>query len=299
MDPTGVLSSCLSNVITLDVSYNNISEFPSALIYTMPQLQNVYFQHNQLTNVPGNAFYNLSNLNILDFSYNFLTNFEFWALSVQNYADFSNNQISTITNTGFLNISQFTLPDSRISLTNNSAAISLTDAIYEMYGSCSEVYYWLNASTPSIFLTKPLLTSALAYVDFGTTAINCSCDQSYIVTMISSMFATLDNATTARIPIYRAKCTNGNLLVNSGCSINSDLPNSSVDFAHVYPRLCQIYNYEGGNLTTIPNINIPTTNIVRYQLFIFLFLLRIVSSFKFYSNFLLKQAKRDSKVLST
>ncbi|CAF0804306.1 unnamed protein product [Rotaria sordida] len=263
VDPADVLSKCLSTVTTFDVSYNNISEFPSAMIYNMPTLHKLYFQHNQLTNVPGNAFFNLSNLEIINFSYNFLTNFELWALLVNISADFSNNQISTITNTAFYNISQYTLSDSTIYLTNNSPTINLTDAIYEMYNSCSEVYSWLNSSTPDEELTKPILTSALSYIDFGTTRINCSCDQSYIVPMISAVFADRNPAATPRIPIYSAKCVDGTLFVDNTCNYDN-LKNSSVDFSKVYPRQCKIYEYESGNLTTISNISVPTINVSAY-----------------------------------
>ncbi|CAF2103953.1 unnamed protein product [Rotaria magnacalcarata] len=264
VDPVGILNKCLPNLTSLDVSYNNISEFPSALIYNMPTLQYLYFQHNQLINVPGNAFYNISNLEIIDFSYNFLTNFELWTLAVRQSADFSNNHISIITNSIFNNISQYTLLESKIYLANNSATINLTDAIYEMYSSCSEVYYWLNASTPMELLTKPLLSSALSYIDFGTTKINCSCDQSYIVTMINSVFATTDPAIASKIPIYSAQCADGRRLVDSACHLNIDLPNSSIDFSQVYPRQCKIYQYEGGNLTSMSNITVPTINASTY-----------------------------------
>ncbi|CAF3355816.1 unnamed protein product [Rotaria sp. Silwood1] len=264
VDPANVLSDCLSSVTTFDVSDNNISEFPSAMIYNMPTLQKLYFRFNQLTDVPGNVFFNLSNLDIIDFSHNSLTNFELWALLVNKSADFSNNQISTITNTAFYNISEYTLSDATINLTNNSATINLTDVVYEMYGSCSEVYYWLNSSTPDPLITKPILSSALSYIDFGTTRINCSCDQSYIVAMISTIFADSNPAATSRIPIYSAKCLDGTLFIDNTCTFDIDLPNSSVDFSKVYPRQCKIYEYESGNLTTISNISVPTINVSTY-----------------------------------
>ncbi|CAF5217676.1 unnamed protein product, partial [Rotaria magnacalcarata] len=80
IDPTGSLITCVSNVITLDVSFNRISQFPSVMIYNMPNLINLYFQHNQLIDIPVTAFINISSLEIIDFSYNQLTTFELWAL---------------------------------------------------------------------------------------------------------------------------------------------------------------------------------------------------------------------------
>ncbi len=250
---------------TLDVSYNNISEFPSAMIYYMPTLQNLYFHHNQLTNVPGNAFFDLSNIEIIDFSYNLLTTFELWALLVQTSADFTNNQISSITNTLFLNLSQYTLSDARIYLTNNSATINLTDALYEMYSSCSEVYEWLFESLPEDQLTKPILTSALTYISFGTTQINCNCDQSYLVQMIANLFGGQPNDEPMNIPIYNATCIGNTRFLDSTCNSGSDPPNSSVDFSKVYPRLCKINSSEDGSLTNIQNISVPTLNVVRYE----------------------------------
>ena len=260
MDSAGVLSTCLSNVTTLDVSNNHITEFPSTMIYNMPTLRNLYFQHNQLTDVPGNAFFNLSNLEIIDFSYNLLTNFELWPLLVKISANFSYNQISTITNTAFYNISRYTLLDTRINLTNNSATINLTDAIYEMYGSCNEVYSWLNSSTPLEKLTKPVLTSALAHIDFGTTRINCSCDQSYLVLMIQATFGATEE-TISLVPISNAQCVDGTRFLDSICETNIDEPNSSVDFAKIYPRQCKIYQREGGELANISNIGVPMINV--------------------------------------
>jgi hypothetical protein len=252
-------------VNTLDVSYNNISEFPSAMVYNMPTLQNLYFHHNQLTNVPGNAFFNLSNIEIINFSYNLLTTFELWALLVKTSADFTNNQISSITNTLFLNLSEYTLSDASIYLTNNSPTINLTDAIYEMYDSCSEVYEWLFASLPDDELTKPILTSALTYIYFGTTQINCNCDQSYLVQMIESSFGRQDIDVLLTIPIYNATCIGNTRFLDSTCNSGTDPPNSSVDFSKVYPRECKILASEAGNLTNIQNISVPTVNVVRYE----------------------------------
>lgn len=261
------MSNCLLAATTLDVSYNNISEFPAAMIYNMPTLKNLYFQHNHLSNVPGNAFPRISNLEIIDFSYNFLTSFEFWALLVKKSADFSNNRISIITNTAFYNISQYTSSDPKIYLSNNSETVNFTDAVYEMYDSCSEVYYWLNSSSTFEQLTKPNLTYAIANIDFGTTRINCSCDQAFMVEMISTSVGHTDAATTALIPIYSAHCTDGTRFVDNPCVINTDPPNSSVDFSKVYPRLCKIYEHEVGDLTNISSIAVPRMNVVRNDFF--------------------------------
>ncbi len=258
------MSACLPNVITLDVSYNNISEFPSVMIYHMPTLKNLYFQHNQLIDVPGNAFLNVSNLDIINFSYNYLTNFEFWAFEVTTIADFSHNQISMITNKYFFDIPSNTSPEGRrrFYLNNNSPSINLTDAVYEIYNSCDEVIETLDIAPSTGSITVPGLSYNLAFLDLGTTQINCSCDQSYIIQMFISTFARIDDM--AGFPIYNATCIGGTQkFVYTTCPTGVLPSNSSVDFSSVYPRQCKIRESEGGNLTSAPNNSAPTANVVR------------------------------------
>jgi hypothetical protein len=251
-------------VITLDVSYNNISQFPSAMIYHMPTIKNLYFQHNQLIDVPGNAFLNVSNLEIIDFSYNDLTNFELWAIQVAISADFSYNQISTITNKYFYDIPPNTSAGQRRTfyLDNNGPSINLTDGIYEMYNSCGEVIQELGIAENDGSIIIPGLSYNLAFINFGTTQINCSCDQSYIIQMFISTFARI--ADMATFPIYNTTCIGGaQQFVYSTCPSGSNPSNSSVDFSQVYPRQCKIRDNESGNLTTAPSITTPTANVVR------------------------------------
>jgi hypothetical protein len=261
VDLAGVLTNCSMNLITLDLSYNNISSFPSAMIYNIPTLENLYFQHNQLTDVPSNAFKNASNLVAIDFSYNQLTNFELWVFLVNKSADFSHNQISTITNKLFFNSPKNTSADySKVfHLGNNNPTINLTDAVYEMYNYCTEVPPWLNTSGTD--LSFPSLTNGIASIDFGNTQINCSCDQSYISQLLGSLL--FDAATQRSKPIYNATCTDGTKFLDYGCTSGTDLDGSSVDFSKVYPRECKIFSSENGSLTIAPNISAPTINAVR------------------------------------
>ena len=262
------MSRCLSNVITLDVSYNTISQFPSAMIYNMPSLQNLYFQHNQLTDVPSNAFYNVSNLGIIDFSYNSLTSFELWTFLVKTSADFRNNQISTITNKNFFNMPVVTVPISvTIYLSNNSPTINLTDAIYEMYNACDEVIETLTLPGNTGASLYPRIVYGVVNIDFGTTQINCSCDQAYILEVLRIGVGQLSSLNTYKI--YNTTCTGGTKFLYSSCAPNNTLsatqPNSSADFTRVYPRQCKILQGELGNLTTVGNISVPSLNAVRYE----------------------------------
>lgn len=265
------MSQCLTNVITLDVSYNTISEFPSAMIYNMPTLENLYFHHNQLVEVPSNAFSSIPTLSNIDFSYNLLTTFELWTFLVRTSVDFSYNQISTITNKNVFALPTLSIiqpPLQTIRLNNNGATINLTDAVYEMYNACREVTETFSLPGADGTYIYPLTTLSLANVDFGATQINCNCDQSYILQMFQAAVAQIDLMT--GYPIYNATCTTGGKFLFSSCAPNNTAnaiqPNSSVDFTRVYPRQCKISQEELGSLTESVNISVPTFNTVRNEI---------------------------------
>lgn len=229
----------------------------------MPTLQNLYFQYNQLTEIPSNSFMNASNLININFSYNNLTTFELWALLAKTVADFSHNQISTITNKRFFDMPLSTTTEAKtFYLNNNGPTINLTDAVYEMYNSCEEVIETLELPGAQGLFVIPAISYNLAFINFGTTQINCNCEQSYILQMFQATFSQLSAMT--GFPIYNASCTDGSIFVLSNCAPNITVRlNSSTNFAQVYPRQCKIYDNEPGILTTTPNISIPTLNVVR------------------------------------
>ncbi|CAF2795365.1 unnamed protein product [Rotaria sp. Silwood2] len=264
-DPTGSLTECLSNVITLDLTSNNISIFPSFMIYNMPNLKNLFFQANLLTEIPMNAFMDISSLEVIDFSYNKLTTFELWALDVKTKADFSNNRISTITNKYFYSKMINRTIEQAVYLSNNSATINFTDAVYEMYNQCEEIFQWYFSSSPNFML--PWFTWKLAYIDFGTTQINCSCDQVYVIRLLKDTLPAREPS----YPIQNAMCSNYSLgvvndttLWNSACASSLFEVNSTVDFSQVYPKLCKIIADEGGELTNVTDIGSPTLNVSLY-----------------------------------
>ncbi|CAF1544946.1 unnamed protein product [Rotaria magnacalcarata] len=265
IDPTGSLITCVSNVITLDVSFNRISQFPSVMIYNMPNLINLYFQHNQLIDIPVTAFINISSLEIIDFSYNQLTTFELWALDVKTKADFRNNQISTITNKYFYTTFAKRFMQQGVFLSNNRAQINFTDAVYEMYNQCNEVYMWLFSNSNNLTELQ-WFTVKMADINFGTTEISCSCDQAYFLSLLSdSRYLNIRN-----LSIESAMCANDSLsvndtiLINSSCASPPHPVNSTVNFTQVYPRLCKIIEVDSGQLTTIPNTVLPSLNVSDY-----------------------------------
>lgn len=261
LDPAGALTNCFANLTDVDVSYNNISQFPSATIYNMRTLENLYFHHNTLSEVPGYAFYNLQNMQNIDFSYNQLTSFELWAFLVKNSADFSFNQITTITNKYFFDMSIRTADfETKLFSLRGNPSINLTDAIYEMYRSCDEVINWLEINGPSNDARRPTLSVNLAYVDFGTIQIDCSCEQSYMFQVMDTHFGGLNFA--SHLPIYNATCTDGTKFVLNDCPSGTEPVNSSVDFARVYPRFCKVRETEPGTIMAPVNITVPTVNAV-------------------------------------
>ena len=230
----------------------------------MVNLKNLYLQLNRLTEIPGNAFNNISSFEIINFSHNQLTTLELWALEVKTRADFSNNQISTITNTYFFNKVLKRTIEQYVDISNNAPTINFTDAVYEMYNQCNEVYQWYF--TDSQNLTPPDFTWKLSYINFGTTQINCSCDQAYFLRILHDS----QYANSRALPIENATCSNSSLnandtfLLNSSCASPIFVTNSTVDFSQVYPRLCKINENEAGELTNVTDISPPSLNVVRF-----------------------------------
>lgn len=235
----------------------------------MPNLENLYFQNNMLTEVPANAFVNVSALDTIDFSHNQLTTFEFWALEVNTLANFSNNHIATITNKYFFDAFLNTTNSPTISLTNNAPTINFTDGVYEMYNQCEEVSNWLNSDVlPN---NPPFFTLKMTRIDFGTTQINCDCDQYDFLEILKTNYGSIDSIP-SDFPIRTATCTGNSMnpansvFINSSCISSSFDMNSTVNFSQIYPRLCEIYSYEGGQITTFINISAPISNVVREYL---------------------------------
>ena len=233
------------------------------MIYSMRGLANVSFQHNQLADVPSIAFPNASTLQYIDFSYNQLTTFEFWTFFVQENVDFSNNKISTITNKYFTQLPLYTSSQRNISLKNNAVVMNLTDAIYPMYNSCTEVINGLQLTGAGNVTDRLMISWSLAKIDFGSTQFNCSCDQYDLGTILDDILGGAPNVTGFG-QIFNTTCLSGLPFRDGRCGANGLARNSTVDLTQVYPRLCKIYADEPGNLTIVPNITAPVLNVVRF-----------------------------------
>jgi len=137
----------------IDLSQNYLTTFPSDL-FALKQYNSVYLNDNQLESV---------DLSII--------------LRITSKIDLRNNKISRITNpTRFIIPYNANILGTEILLGENPT-IDLNDGIYEMYGSCEEVQKILNED----FEGTPSLTLGLGNFNFGTTRVNCSCDQYYIL----------------------------------------------------------------------------------------------------------------------
>jgi len=91
--------SNFSNLIVLDLDYNQITSLPST-IWNLTNLTQLYLYDNQLTNLPK-EFWNLTNFNWLDLGWNQLTTFpkEIWNLTNLTQLYLNNNQLTTLPDT--------------------------------------------------------------------------------------------------------------------------------------------------------------------------------------------------------
>lgn len=218
--------SCLETLRTLDMSNNYFNEYPSLFLIQITNLERLFLQNNQLTSFDLSLF-----------------------ILISTSVSLSNNQISTITNNANVNISSYTYSlEASIDLTNNSEILDLTDAIYEMYGACYEIYQIFNSSIPS---TPSILTIGFLNINFGQSKINCTCNQYYIQ---QSFIYSFGNSLSSSYPLSNAMCTDGTIFYNNtniaACSA------SSANFIKTTPRLCKIKPDNG----TLINVNTTDNN---------------------------------------
>ena len=208
---------CLVTLRTLDMSNNYFTEFPSLFLTKTTNLRRLFLHNNQLTSFDLALF-----------------------VLVSTSIDLSNNQISKITNDANVNISNYTysLP-AFINLTNNSPIIDLTDAIYEMYGACYEIDQIFNSNIPS---AASLLTIDFLNINFGTSKVNCTCNQYYLQ---KSFIYSIGVSLSPTYPLSTALCSDGRLFYNN--NLTAACSTSSVNFTNTRPRLCKL-NTNDGNL---------------------------------------------------
>jgi hypothetical protein len=240
----------------LNISFNNVTHFDSSFLssnpYCLQTLQILDVSNNYLDEIPSLVLTKITDLRQLYLQTNLLTSLDLSLIVlVSTSVDLSNNQISRLTNNANVNISSYGYARyTYIDLTNNNPIIDLTDAIYEMYGSCHEIQQIFNSSITSVI---PLLTIGLSTINFDISKINCTCNQYYIQ---QSLVSTFGNNLSSSDPLSNATCTDGTLFYKNNRSTSCSA--SSVIFTNTIPRLCKI-NPDGGSLTLVnTTVNITT-----------------------------------------
>ncbi|CAF3460595.1 unnamed protein product [Rotaria socialis] len=215
---------CSSELESLDLSNNFISEVPIQWISQLPSLKSINLSNNNLTSIPYSMFSNIGNIENFDASSNRLTTFELWLIQIKKLVNFSNNPITHFTNVDEVDLSHYQSNiTEQILLKNMGTKIAAYDNIFEMYNRCTEI----NSNS-----TKLLMETIRRINDANGDSLlwDCSCEryylQEYVVSIVPGndfshwMCHAGDNLT------YTQKCNN----------------QSSFDFESSEPRLCSIKN---------------------------------------------------------
>ena len=223
--------ACLQHLTILDLHDNFLVQFPSSFLTQLGHLQTLAMQSNFLTS------FDLSLLVLVSGSVNL-----------------AQNRISKITNDANVDLSLYTNPSLvQIDLTNNSAVIDVTDAIYVMYGVCVEIQQlFRNSTLPSSPL---ILTIGFLRLNFASSRLNCSCDQFYLQRALRSI---LNNQSNPAYPGSQVMCTDGSLFLENNRTLGC--PSSTVNFSSTSPRLCKITANETGVVPVNSTGNTLTSN---------------------------------------
>ncbi|CAF1205199.1 unnamed protein product [Adineta ricciae] len=254
----------LPNLLELNVSYNRLNRLDTSFFSSNPSclsnLQKLNADQNLITEYPSEFLTHTPNLQRLLLPNNRLTSFDLASTVLVNTAiDLSNNQISKITNNANINISKYSNPYyTAIDLSNNSAVIDVSDALFEMYGACYEVIQAFNSSASS---ATPVLTISLLNIDFDTSRINCSCSQYYLE---RSLLSTFRSNLIPSDPLSNTKCLDGSLFYNNTNILQCS--NSSATFTNSSPRLCTINQNNTGVIYVNTTDNSTSTQTYPYYL---------------------------------
>ncbi|CAF3504065.1 unnamed protein product [Rotaria socialis] len=228
---------CSSELESLDLSNNFISEVPIQWISQLPSLKSINLSNNNLTSIPYSMFSNIGNIENFDASSNRLTTFELWLIQIKKLVNFSNNPITHFTNVDEVDLSHYQSNiTEQILLKNMGTKIAAYDNIFEMYNRCTEI----NSNS-----TKLLMETIRRMNDANGDSLlwDCSCEryylQEYVVSIVPGndfshwMCHAGDNLT------YTQKCNN----------------QSSFDFESSEPRLCSIKNQNHFHANFLSNIS--------------------------------------------
>ena len=221
---TSASFNCLNNLTSLRLNNNNISSIDSDSFKNLINLRFLYLSNNQISVIPQYLFYtHLINLRTVDLSFNNLSEMEMWPtyLSQIIYINLKYNSIQKFTNKfgWFLSFSSNLAPltsTTTIDLQFNKI-ISLDDASIQQYGVCSYNDY-------SMFLTKYFY---VFWLNNNPIVCNCSNSQRLVSDSINLL---MTNSGLTSSNIYSSFCSQpinyaGKRIINfSTCQANINYP---------------------------------------------------------------------------
>jgi hypothetical protein len=232
-------TSCLSELRTLDLSNNLITNISVEWFNQMPLIENIYLCSNNLTDLPYDIFSDVSHLHTLDVARNYLTTIELWTIQIRDKVDYQSNRINRFSNEYNVDLSYLQTQQIPTFYMDGNPQIQFDDTIFEIYNRCAEVHNIPNFARTYV----PTLTLAVLSIIKSKNYVqpfykSCSCDQYYFY---QTAFA---------IEGYPNNCSSDSWIC-SGHSIpfiQQCNYRSSANFMDVIPRLCKIDSFESGDV---------------------------------------------------
>jgi len=232
-------TSCLSELQTLDLSNNLITNISVEWFNQMPSIENVYLCSNNLTDLPYDIFSNVSHLRILDVAHNYLTTIELWTIQVQDKVDYRSNRIDGFSNQYNVDLSYLQTEQLPKFYMDGNPQIQFDDTIFAMYNRCEEVHNIPNFSRTYIPTLTLAVLSIIKSENYAQTFYDsCSCDQYYFYQTAFAIEGYPDNS-----PYDAWICPGHSIPFIQQCNHRS-----SANFNDVIPRLCKIDSSEPGNV---------------------------------------------------
>jgi hypothetical protein len=232
---------CLSQLETLDIADNYLTELPVTWMNQMHSLDVVYLSNNQLTCLSYDAFNNISRLTSLWFDRNNLRTIELWMFQMELFINALSNPIERFSNYFNVDLSDLQyIPSFDI---NNSRYpnINFDDTVFEMYNRCAEVHDIPNFNTTASPRITLIILSILDYPK--TFYFQCTCDKYYFYRVA---FATQEYLYDDFF--FNWTCPGDTLRFAEKCNYQS-----SANFLNVIPRLCKINGSEPGVVPVYAN----------------------------------------------
>jgi len=207
---TGLLNTsklaCLgSNLRSILLSDNSISEIDYNFFQSNRQLQTIDLSANELESMPSidsTYFFNfITTLTVMNLSYNQITHVDFWPIFVRTSRmmtiDLSHNQIRNYTNIIPIVMKQLTqTPDPRIFYLNDNKLERFSDVLLQQYGACTSLG---NTSVPYFIvgISNVLLTN---------NPLICDCESNYLVNFLKDQIYDYPMVNNRSALLIQAEC---------------------------------------------------------------------------------------------